>query len=138
MNNKLSCICLAMKILETEQKLISERDLGLKFVSKSRKIDTIPFMLINIETQKPFTVYYKGIATPYFRLEKMNEETCCVVLSPLVAIDMDGIPVESYDSIYSFKKTDKCIIVVLSCFCAINPLPPELVNKPLPSIEPKC
>lgn len=137
MNMKLSCICLAMKILETEQKLITERDLGLKFVSKSRKIDTIPFMLINIETQKPFTVYYKGIATPYFRLEKMNEETCCAVLSPLVAIDMEGNPVESYDHVYSFQKTEKCIIVVLSCFCAINPLPPELVNKPLPSIEPK-
>ncbi|MGB5944466.1 CotY/CotZ family spore coat protein [Paenisporosarcina sp.] len=138
MNNKLGCICLAMKILETEQKLITERDLGLKFVSKSRKIDTIPFMLINIETQKPFTVYYKGIPTPYFRLEKMNEETCCAVLSPLEAIDMDGNAVELCETVYSLKKTDKCIIVVLSCFCAINPLPPELVNKPLPSIEPKC
>lgn len=137
MNNKLDCICLAMKILETEQKYITERDLGLKFVSKSRKIDTIPFMLINIETQKPLTIYYKGIATPYFRLEKLSEETCCAVLSPLEATDMDGNPVELYDNVYSFKKTDKCIIVVLSCFCAIHPLPLELVNKPHPSIEPK-
>lgn len=136
--DKICSICLAMKRLQEEQKILTEWDLGLKFISKSRKMDTIPFMLFTVDSQKPFTVYYKGKATPYFRLEKLNEETCCAKLSLLEAIDMDGCPVDSYEDVYSLKETDKCIIVLLSCFCVINPLPPELVNKPLPHIEPKC
>lgn len=136
--DKISCICFAIKILQKEQKIVTERDVGLKFINKSRKMDTIPFMLFNINSQKPFMIYYKGIATPYFRLEKLNEETCCAELSLLEAIDMDGYSVNSYEDVYSLRKTDTCIIVVLSCFCVINPLPPELVNKPLPHIEPKC
>jgi hypothetical protein len=136
--DKISCICLAMKILQKEQKILTEREQGLKFIKKSRKMDTIPFMLFNIDSQKPFMVYYKGIATPYFRLEKLNEETCCAELSLLEAIDIDGYLVDSYEDVYSLRKTDTCIIVVLGCFCVIKPLPPELVNKPLPRIEPKC
>lgn len=137
--DKISCICHVMKTLQKEQKILSERDMDLKFISKSRKMDTIPFMLFTNDSQKPFTVYNRGIATPYFRLEKLDEETCCAELSLLEAIDMDENPVDSScEEVYSLKKTDKCIIVVLDCFCVINPFPPELVNKPLPHIEPKC
>lgn len=135
--NKKSSICLAMKKLLKEQKIISGRDMEFQFICMSKETDTIPFMLIKREFNKPFTAYHKGVETPYFRLEKIDEEICCAVLSLLVAVDMDGTPVDSDDDFYALRKTKSCIIVNLNCFCAINPLPPELVNRPLPIIEPK-
>nr|WP_225941890.1 CotY/CotZ family spore coat protein [Sporosarcina limicola] len=103
-----------------------------------KRVDTIPFMLSTSEKNKPFKAFYKGIATPYFRLEKLNEEICCAVLSLLEAIDIEGYPADSYDDFYALRKTKSCIIVNLNCFCVINPLSPELVNRPLPIIEPNC
>ena len=109
-----------------------------QFICLSKKMDTIPFMLYSTNNNKPFMAFYKCIATPFFRLEKLDEETCCAELSLLEAIDMEGNPADSFDDFYALRKTNSCIIVNLSCFCVINPLPPEFVNRPLPIIEPKC
>lgn len=133
-----NCICSEMKILLKEQKILSGSDREYQFISMSKEKDTIPFMLFNSKTKKPFLVNYKGTATPYFRLEKVVEELCCALLSLLIAVDMDGCPVDhDDDDFYALRKTKSCVIVDLNCFCAINPLAPELVNRPLPVIEPK-
>jgi spore coat protein Y len=132
-----NCICSEMKVLFKEQKILSGSDREFQFICMSKEKDTIPFMLIHNKTKKPFLVNYKGTATPYFRLEKIVEEICCAVLSLLVAVDMDGSPVDSDDDFYALRKTNSCVIVDLNCFCVINPLAPELVNRPLPVIEPK-
>jgi spore coat protein Y len=126
-----------MKVLHKEQKILSGSDMEFQFICMSKEKDTIPFMLFLKESKKPFLVNYKGTATPYFRLEKIVEEICCAVLSLLVAVDMDGSPVDSDDDFYALRKTNSCVIVDLNCFCVINPLAPELVNRPLPVIEPK-
>ncbi|MBE1553883.1 CotY/CotZ family spore coat protein [Sporosarcina limicola] len=135
---KRSNICLAMKTLQKEQNIIAGIDMEFQFICMLKRVDTIPFMLSTSEKNKPFKAFYKGIATPYFRLEKLNEEICCAVLSLLEAIDIEGYPADSYDDFYALRKTKSCIIVNLNCFCVINPLSPELVNRPLPIIEPNC
>ena len=130
-------MCSEMKILLKEQKILSGSDMEFQFICIKKDKDTIPFMLFNNELNKPFMVNYKGMATPYFRLEKIEEEICCAVLLLLVAVDMDGSPVDPHDDFYALRKTKSCVIVDLNCFCVINPLDPELVNRPLPIIEPK-
>ena len=79
-----------MKTLLKEQKIISGRDMEFQFICITKKNDTIPFMLFNNKSTKPFMAIHKGIATPYFRLEEIHEDICCAVLSLLVAVDMDG------------------------------------------------
>ncbi len=133
-----SCICDAMKRLWKEQQLIAGIDMEFQFICLLKKIDTIPFMLHSTKKDKLFTVSNKCITTPFFRLERLDEETCCAVLSLLEAVDMEGNPTYSCDDLFALRKTKSCIIVNLNFFCAINPLPPEFVNRSLPIIEPKC
>lgn len=109
-----------------------------RFVCLSKKLDTIPFLLYSINENNPFIAYHNCIATPFFRLEKLDEETCCAELSLLEAIDMEGNLADPFDDFYALRKTKVCINVNLNCFCVINPLPPEIVNRPIPVIEPKC
>ncbi|GIN94287.1 spore coat protein Y [Siminovitchia terrae] len=136
--DKKNCICIAMKTLQKEQSIISGQHMEFQFVCMSTTTDTIPFMLFMKNNQKPLKAFTQCIVTPFFRLEKLDEETCCAELSLLEAIDMDGNPINSFDDdMYSLRKTKSCITVDLNCFCAINPLPPNLVNRPLLVIEPK-
>ncbi|AOV07954.1 CotY/CotZ family spore coat protein [Sporosarcina ureilytica] len=134
MNNK--CICHAMKRLQKEQKIIAGDDIKFQFICKQKEVDTIPFMLFSKELKKPFKAVGKCNATPFFRLEKIDEESCCAVLTLLEAVDMDGNPAEPND-LYALRKTKRCVIVNLNCFCVIQPFAPDLVNRPLPIIEPK-
>jgi spore coat protein Y len=136
MNTK-NCICTAMKTLLKEQNFISGRGMEFQFICITKKNDTIPFMLFNNKSTKPFTAIHKGRKTPFFRVEEIHEDICCAVLSLLVAVDMDGDPVDPGDEFFSLHKTQSCITVNLNCFCVINSLQPELVNRPLPIIEPK-
>ena len=132
------CICHAMKTLLKEQKIIAGIDIEFQFICLSKKMDTIPFMLYSSKKNTPFSAICTGVATPFFRIEKLNEDTCCAVLSLLEAVDMEGNPTDSCEDLFALRKTKSCIIVNLTCFCAITPLPLELVDRPLPIIEPKC
>lgn len=134
--SKQSCICQSMKTLLKEQCMLSEME--FQFACLSKKIDTIPFMLLSAHQNAPFKAFGKCMATPFFRLEKLDEETCCAVLSLLEAVDMEGDPTDSCDDLFALRKTESCVIVNLRCFSAINPLPLEFINRPLPIIEPKC
>ncbi len=135
-------ICMAMKVLEKEQKIISEQEVEFQFICTPPSPDTIPFMLFGCkDSEEPFTAYCISsegcVKTPFFRLEKLDEERCCAELSLLKAVDMDGWPTLECDEIYSLVKTKCCITVDLSCFCVISSLSPDLVDRPLPHIEPK-
>ncbi|ARK20869.1 CotY/CotZ family spore coat protein [Sporosarcina ureae] len=137
MMNEPSVICLAMKKLLEEQEMMKKFGHGLQFVCSLPVYDTIPFTLHDCALQKPFSAHYQCIKTPYFRLEKIDIDTCCATLTLLEPVDMEGNPVEDCEELYSLKKTKSCIIVNINCFCTITPLPPKLVNRPLPIIEPK-
>ena len=69
----------------------------------------IPFLLCFIlqTNNKPFMAFYKCIATPFFRLEKLDEETCCAELSLLEAIDMEGNPADPCNDIYALRKDER-------------------------------
>lgn len=140
MERKLN-ICAAIEKLEKEQSYLTENEKEFQFICMPQRPDTIPFMLFN-GNGCSFTAYCLSeddcFRTPFFRLEKFDNQKCCAVLSLLKAIDMDGCPVESCDEIYSLSKTECCVNVDISCFCMISPLSIELVNRPLPIIEPKC
>lgn len=135
--NGINPICTAMKRLQYEQKMITDSDRTFQFICKKNKYDTIPFMLYPAGLNHPFMAYFNCMTTPFFRLEELNEDQCCAVLSLMIPIDMDGFPADSYEDFYALRKTKNCIIVNLNCFCAIIPFSPELVNRPLPIIEPK-
>ncbi len=127
-----------MKTLQREQSILSGQLKEFQFICFSPTTDTIPFMLLMKNNLKPLKAFTKCTVTPFFRLEKFDEETCCAELSLLEAIDMDGNLIDTFDDeLYSLRKTKSCIIVDLHCICAINSFPPNLVNRPLPDIEPK-
>ncbi|MCM3568693.1 CotY/CotZ family spore coat protein [Neobacillus mesonae] len=137
--HKESCFCSEMQQLLEEQGKLSFKD--FRFVCESIGYDTIPFILSNQKCRfEAFGINGKGkcFVTPVFRLEKLDTKHCCATLSLLEPVDMDGCPIDLCEEVYSLLKTDNCLIIDLSCFCAIQPLSPKLVDRPLPIIEPKC
>jgi spore coat protein Y len=134
-----SCICGDLQQLLEEQKRLALDD--FRFVCEKIGYDTIPIILSNDKNQlEAWGWTEKGcfFTTTIFRLEAVDERTCCATLSLLEPVDMDGCPVEMCDNIFALRRTTNCIIVDLSCFCSIQPLSPRLVNRQLPIIEPKC
>ena len=132
-----SFIFLAMKRLLEEQEMISFTAVEFRFVSEQIKKDTIPFSFSPNEKNESFTAYYKNIATKYFRLEKLDEINGLAELSLLEAIDMEGNTVDPSDDFYALRKTKGTIIINVNRFQDLHPLPPELINRKLPVIEPK-
>jgi hypothetical protein len=133
------CLCNEMEELLEEQQRLSLED--FRFVCDKIGYDTIPFVLSNDKCA--FEVFGRtksGIffTTQVFRLESLDTRNCCAKLSMLIPVDIDGIPIDLCDEVFSLVITKKCILVDLSCFCSIQPLSPKLVNRELPIVEPKC
>lgn len=132
------CICLELKQLLEEQERLSLK--GFRFVCESIGYDTIPFILSNGQSQlEAFGRLPEGqlFFTPAFKLETLDTERCCAILSLLAPIDMDGKLVDFCEEVFSLLTTNTCIAVDLSCFCSIQPLSPKLVNRALPIVEHK-
>lgn len=117
--------------------MLAEFGNGFRFIHIHDCKDTIPFVLLTKDHFTPFTAIINGNTTPYFRVEKIEEKSCCAQLSLLEPVDLKGWPALTANDLYSLKKTDHCIYIKLCCFAAINPLPHELVGRPLPIIESK-
>lgn len=131
------CLCEEMKGLWKEQQMLSEFGKGFRFVHMPNRKDTIPFMLQTTDQSTPFTAITDGLSTPYFRLEKIDEESCCVQLSMLLPVDIKGQPAMTDHDLYALRKTSHCILVKICGFCSITPLPFELVGRTLPVVESK-
>ncbi|WP_208585598.1 CotY/CotZ family spore coat protein [Gracilibacillus suaedae] len=133
-----NCICNSLEKLLKEQKQLAGE--SYQFVCNPHGMDTIPFMLTNSHLCS-FRVFgveeNECFSTSIFRIEDIESDRCCASLTLLKAYDMDGCITDCMQDVYSIKKTDQRIMVDLSCFCIITPLPPKLVNRPLPIIEPK-
>ncbi|MCM3709698.1 CotY/CotZ family spore coat protein [Sporosarcina luteola] len=130
-------LCEEMKELWQEQQLLAEFGKGFRFIHLTAK-DTIPFMLQSTNHSDPFTAILDGIATPYFRVERINEDSCIALLSLLQPVDLKGQPALTDHELYTLKKTSQSILVNLCSFCAITPLSHELVDRPLPFIVSKA
>jgi hypothetical protein len=126
-----------MKELLEEQQLLAEFGKGFRFIHMPHSKDTIPFMLQTKQSTN-FTGITNGNITPYFRLEKIDEASCCAQLSLLQPVDLKGQPPLTDQHLYALQKTSDCIFVKLCGFSAIIPLPHELVGRPLPIIEAKA
>lgn len=127
-----------MRRLQFEQKLLSDFGKDCRYIEWPYRMDTIPFTLVTEEDYEPFTAILHGGTTSYFRLESLEEHSCCAQLSLLRPVDMLGRHASSEHDLYTLKKTDTCIHLNLCCFIAINPMPPNLVEKSLPIVEVKA
>ncbi|MDN4607588.1 CotY/CotZ family spore coat protein [Sporosarcina highlanderae] len=132
---KKCCICDEMKALCNEQKILSKIVNGFQFVQMTKCYDTIPFMLQSSNEHDYFTALIDDGTTPYFRLEKIDEANCCAQLSLLKPVDLKGRLARTEKDLYALKKTSHCIHINACCFCAITPLPINLLDRPLPIIE---
>ncbi|MFS0687833.1 CotY/CotZ family spore coat protein [Sporosarcina sp. 179-K 8C2 HS] len=130
-------LCEEMQELWKEQQLLAEFGKGLRFIHVADSIDTIPFMLHSSMQSAPFTAISNGSSSPYFRLEKIEKESCIAQLSLLQPVDLKGHPALTDQDLYALKKTSHCILVNLCGFSTISPLSHELVGRPLPIIESK-
>ncbi|AXI00021.1 hypothetical protein DV702_09965 [Sporosarcina sp. PTS2304] len=129
------CLNSALHTLWNEQLLLSTFGKDFQFICDVSLPDTIPFMLQTKE--QSLSVISDGGITSYFRLDKMYEDCSLVRLSMLQPVDMEGHPAYNPEDLYALKKTSHCILVDSCCFCAIIPLSPKLVDRPLPIIESK-
>lgn len=132
------CICNEMRRLQFEQKLLTEFGKDCRYLIVPAQMDTIPFMLVAAKGLEVYTAILDGATTSFFRLESIEDDSCCAQLTLLKPVDMMGRHSNSADDLYSLKKTDICIHLNLCCFLAINPLAANLVEKPLPIIEMKA
>ena len=128
-----SCLCTLLKELLDEQDRLAHQT--FKFICKTDKIDTIPFLLYSKENSDPFEAHIYAHGTIFFRLENIQKDSCCATLRLLMGIDMDEYPTNEMEEVYSLIKTDHCITVDLNCFLGIQPCPPKLVDRPLPWVE---
>ncbi|WP_252503367.1 CotY/CotZ family spore coat protein [Sporosarcina sp. Marseille-Q4943] len=134
---KMCRLCEEMKELWKEQQLLAEFGKELRFIQMADSMDTIPFMLQTAKHSAPFNAIINGYSTPYFRLEKIDEGSCFAQLSLLQPVNLKGHPALTDQDLYALKKTPHRILVKLCSFSAINPVPHELVSRPLPIIESK-
>lgn len=134
---KMCRLCEEMKELWKEQQLLAEFGKGSRFIHMSDSKDTIPFMLQITKQTTPFTAIVNGNSTPYFSLEKIDEESCIAQLSLLQPVDLKGQPALIDQDLYTLKKTSHSILVKICSFSSFIPLSHELVGRPLPIIESK-
>ncbi|SDI54004.1 CotY/CotZ family spore coat protein [Natribacillus halophilus] len=103
--------------------------------------DTIPFMLKDKKSNLfwatgGLTADYNDVfETVFFRVENVDEKTCCATLSllrPIKDIKFTHnccVDPTSLSDVYCLEKTHFCIEVDLNCFCAIQCLDPDLVDN---------
>ncbi|MEZ7173108.1 CotY/CotZ family spore coat protein [Sporosarcina sp. OR05] len=131
------CICKEMEKLLNEQKLLEGFGKDCRYLQLSRKMDTIPFMLVNTYKFSHFQAMYNKGLTPFFRIESLIPSTCCAKLRLLKPSNLAGRYTNCVSDLYTLQKTDVCIHVNLCCFVAIESLAPQLVDRTPPFIEVK-
>ncbi|WP_367576252.1 CotY/CotZ family spore coat protein [Bacillus sp. FJAT-27445] len=94
------------------------------------------------ECGNPFKVFtcfsMYCVDTPVFIVKKIDKKKGCIVLSPLVPVDIEGCPVDFCPDLYSLEETNAFFTFQTDCICGIIGLPSDLVNRYLPPIHPKC
>ncbi|MCA1057192.1 hypothetical protein LCM10_19795 [Rossellomorea aquimaris] len=125
------CICKVLTELFLEQSKLAAQT--FKFICEHDRIDTIPFILYTKEKSEPFKAHLKSGCTIFFMVSDINDG--CVTLRLLAGVDIDGYITDDTEDVFALYKTDQCITVDCNCFLGIQPLPPKLVNRKLPTIH---
>lgn len=110
--------------------------------SKLFKVDTIPFLLYTEEglfKASGVVESYNGTCdsfyTSFFRIENVDTINKCVILSLLLPLSLSGFLVDEMCDVERLERTNICVNVDLSCFCAVQCLDISLMKKIV--IEPK-
>ncbi len=147
-----NCVCDAVEQILAEQEAVEDNCptscfSNLLSPNTVSGRDTIPFLLFdkkgglfssfgNVGGFNDDTRCFESI---FFRVENLKD--CCATLSILRPVDADGDTVSVVHpcdpDFFGLEKTDFCIEVDLTCFCAIQCLSPELVDRVLPARDKK-
>ncbi|WP_026561085.1 CotY/CotZ family spore coat protein [Bacillus sp. J37] len=140
-----NCVCEAVEQILAEQEAVEEISCPTSCYSNllgpvsGPQRDTIPFILYGKKGELfkafgnvgGFTGDMACFQTIFFRVEAV--EDCCATLSLLRPVDVDGNTLSVCnpcdEDFFGLEKTDFCIEVDLDCFCAIQCLSPELVDR---------
>lgn len=140
-----NCVCEAVEQILAEQEAVEEISCPTSCYSNllgpvaGPQRDTIPFILYGKKGELfkafgnvgGFTGDMTCFQTIFFRVEAV--EDCCATLSLLRPVDVDGNTLSVCnpcdEDFFGLEKTDFCIEVDLDCFCAIQCLSPELVDR---------
>lgn len=140
-----NCVCEAVEQILAEQEAVEEVTCPTSCFSNllgpvtGPQRDTIPFILYGKKGELfkafgnvgGFTGDMTCFQTIFFRVEAV--EDCCATLSLLRPVDVDGNTLSVCnpcdEDFFGLEKTDFCIEVDLDCFCAIQCLSPELVDR---------
>jgi spore coat protein Z len=139
-----NCVCEAVKNINDIQDEVEDRCATSCFenlLSPTNSVgDTVPFLLTNEKGKLLKAAGNVGsnncFITPFFRVR--NVDDCCATLQLLLPVDKQGRVVDfsfKHDDcddlcdVFRLIKTNFCIEVDLTCFCAIQCLDPRLVRE---------
>lgn len=141
-----NCVCKALIELKSQQDELSGCPTSCfsSLIAKLFKVDTLPFMLFS-DDERPLELsayefnrtsnIAKPFHTSFFRIESINEDTCCATISLLRPIDIHGYIADNLCNVARLEKTKICKEIDLSCYCAVQCLDVDLMKKI--EIEPK-
>lgn len=141
------CLCEALIELKELQDLLTHSSTKYfgALLPKIAGVDTIPFLLIKkggllshiVMGTNEKTGKQECIESTFFRLESIDKNSCCAVLSVLRPTNIKGELTNSLCDVMRLTKTSECIEIDLSCICAIQVLDTELLKRKI-VVEPKC
>ncbi|MBD8067498.1 CotY/CotZ family spore coat protein [Bacillus sp. PS06] len=140
-----SCVCDAVQQILDAQEAVEDRCPTSCFenlLSPANTLgDTVPFVLTGKKGELfkafgnvgGFSDDNLCFETIFFRVEKLRG--CCATLSLLRAYDSTGDTINVCSpcdrDLYGLERTNFCMEVDLDCFCAIQCLTPQLVDRAL-------
>ncbi|WP_158638489.1 CotY/CotZ family spore coat protein [Metabacillus litoralis] len=140
-----NCVYKALQELKEQQDQLegSPTSCFSSLFKKLFKVDTIPFLLFNEDGLFELAGLQYGekdhdhhhFHTKFFRIEHLDEEKNCASLSLLRPISIYSSYVDDICAVDRLERTNICVTVDLSCFCAIQCLDVDLLKKIV--IEPK-
>jgi Spore coat protein Z len=141
----LTCIHNVLDEVKKLQDFINQTDIPYlgKVFSKMTGVDTVPIMLYT----KDGRLAFKGsdiepcgeestFQTSYFRMENLSERSGCAAVSLLRPLCICGKNQHSCCEILVLKRTDTCIMIDVSCICAVQCIDTDLLKRKI-IIEPK-
>lgn len=144
MNSTAICDVLEeLKFLQDYLKNFKTKYFGHLF-SKIAGVDTLPFLLFTKDGLLKLEGMYqydssnkmKCFVTSIFRIEEIDREACCALISLLVPLDIHGNVTDSYCDLMMLRKSSTCITIHLKDSCGIQLLETELLKRKI-IIEPK-
>ncbi|MFE8699254.1 CotY/CotZ family spore coat protein [Cytobacillus sp. FJAT-54145] len=140
------CLCEALLELKSLQDYLSNSSTKYfgKLLPKLIGVDTIPFFFLTKDGLFTLTGSYVNpdtgkevcFSTNYFRVESVDKDSCCAVISLLQPLDIEGRDATSICKVIKLKRTTTCVHVDLSCVCGIQPLDLDLLRRKI-IVEPK-